>query len=365
MDGTTRLGVSHTALTEDEAFKRLGQIMGANKSPPSASNQDVPAIQQEQYAPSAPLSVDTQQFSEPEPQDDFPNSLIDLAQRLEVDPDRIKKLKTKVKVDGTESEATLQDLIKSYQLEGHLTNKSAKLSDRAREMESEYQRKITDHQQREQELGNRIKEASNVIGAVLEEVANDYKGVNWEELRVDNPAEWSARQMEMKSRYDRIYQRAQSVEAEIKRQQTENQQKYQQSHNEFLRTQTNLLLQKMPELANESIAQQRGAELNEYLQREGFTKDEILGIKDHRQIITAFKAIEAEKLKTEMSKARESAKLKLKTKTTEVQDTGIRAATEHQRGTRPDQSPEMRSRFENSRSTRDGVDLVKKYLQKR
>lgn len=81
---------------------------------------------------------------EPEPKSE-PESEPEVEQEIEAkeepvepeyfDLDSFKDKKVKVKIDGVEGEATLQDLIKGYQTDRHLTQKGQKIAEERRKLE--------------------------------------------------------------------------------------------------------------------------------------------------------------------------------------------------------------------------------------
>jgi len=99
----------------------------------------------------------------------------------------------RTKVDGKEGSAKLDDLVKSYQLEGHLNGKSMEVSE---------QKKALDARQAELE-GNykgKLEQAENLVKLAYSELTKEYEGVNWDELEIDDPTEYTIKALKFQKR---------------------------------------------------------------------------------------------------------------------------------------------------------------------
>lgn len=139
-----------------------------------------------------------------------------LAEMLGVDESQLTVLddgsfKLNVKVDGQQSQHSLADVLKNYQTESSVTNKSKALSDERKKFEDAVATKAVEIKQT-LELNHRLAQV------LQEEIVSEFQSVDWEDLREFNPAEWSAKRQELGAKYQKI----QRVQAELGQQTAEN-----------------------------------------------------------------------------------------------------------------------------------------------
>lgn len=124
-------------------------------------------------------------------------TLDQLAEELGVPLDQLLTVKTKLKVDGEEKDATLADLIKINQLEGHVNRKSIELSEKQKAWESE-------QGQMRQAWQQRIGFAGQVLDSQEAELGKQYQSVNWPALLQQDPAQYSALQLQFQQAAQQI-----------------------------------------------------------------------------------------------------------------------------------------------------------------
>lgn len=108
-------------------------------------------------------------------------------------------LKVKLKVDGEEKDATLQDLIKINQLEGHVNRKSIELSDKQKAWEAEQATLRGEWQQK-------IQLAGSVIDQQERQLAQQYQSIDWNALYQADPAQYSALQLRFQQAHGEVQQ---------------------------------------------------------------------------------------------------------------------------------------------------------------
>ncbi|MEW8195223.1 MAG: hypothetical protein AB2793_16040, partial [Candidatus Thiodiazotropha sp.] len=106
------------------------------------------------------------------------------------------EIKFKTKIDGKENAVTLAELLKGYQLEGHVTQKSQKLSEDRRAFEQERDAQMT-------ELKSALGQATELLKLSEEGLIAEYN-IDWNTLRTENPAEFAAKRQEFQERYNQI-----------------------------------------------------------------------------------------------------------------------------------------------------------------
>jgi hypothetical protein len=113
-------------------------------------------------------------------------------------------LKVKLKVDGEEKDATLQDLIKINQLEGHVNRKSIELSEKQKAFESEQATLRNEWQQK-------IQMAGSVIDNQEQQLAQQYRSIDWNGLYQADPAQYSALQLRFQQAHGELQQQKQAL----------------------------------------------------------------------------------------------------------------------------------------------------------
>jgi hypothetical protein len=189
---------------------------------------------------------------------------------LEVTEDGEVKFKTKI--DGQEGSVNLSELLKGYQLEGHITQKSQKLSEDRRAFEQERDAQM-------KELTTALGQAKQLLELSEQSLLQEFN-IDWNTLRTENPAEFAAKRQEFTEKYNQL-QQAKNFTA-----QQSNALNEQQLAEIYQKEQTQLL-EKIPTWADEATAKTEKAELNSYLVGVGFTQEEINSWMDHRAIAVA------------------------------------------------------------------------------
>jgi hypothetical protein len=227
---------------------------------------------------------------EAQEEEDFPSYLDQFAEKMKLDAAKLHNLKVKTKIDGQEGEATLADLIKSYQLEGHLNKKSMAFA----EQQKQFDQQVQEYNQRLFEEFKRI----NTYTQMLEtELVRDFRSVNWDELRLTDPAEYSAKAIDFDNRMRQINEFTQMVNKKFQEESEKALRVNKEKEEEFRNFLTNTikqeqeaLISKIPEWkdpAKKSAGQQK---LRSYLKSHGFTDEDLNSVIDHRHIVIADKA---------------------------------------------------------------------------
>lgn len=226
----------------------------------------------------AEQETETEEDSDAEPEEDaeeetpVPTSLSELAETLGVEQEKLYDLKLKTKIDGVEGEATLAQILKSYQLEGHLNRKSMDLADQRKAFEQETQKQTQEVTQRVQMLEDSLNIANHIL-------TEQYKGINWEQLKQEDPVSFNTRVIEYQQHQQALQQAFQSLQAE--RQRAAQEQEVQLKAN--LQEEYKKVLNAIPEWADAEVAKKGQAELRELMKSYGF-KDEEIFVGDHRHI---------------------------------------------------------------------------------
>ena len=246
--------------------------------------------------------------SEPEPdgeEDQEALSLSDIAEILDIDESNLDidedgKVVLKTKIDGQEGKVRLKDAHTSYQIRGHLDNKTRE----ATQLQEELKAKQAALEQAQSE---KLQQAEEVIQIAFQELTNEFQSIDWNELKALDPAEWSVKRAEFQDRQTRLQEAFQKTQV----QRAEQFQKQQQTFKEHLATENQKLVSAIEEWKNPEIAQKEYKETLSYLANQYGFNDEALygkwdaqgnllqpGITDHRLVVLFRKAMLFDKLQT-------------------------------------------------------------------
>lgn len=231
---------------------------------------DEPRAQREEAEAETEEEVEVEaKADESEPEDDVEELELDASQvaaifglsedSLSVDDDG--NIKVRTKIDGQPGEATLEELVRSYQLEGHIQNKSAEMSERVRQFE-DYARQST------AQLQEHINQLQMMQGYEEQLIQQAIIGDDdMETLRIADPGAYAAKQMAIREQMEGLYARRQaaSQHAQMVQQQREMQQ--QQAYQNHVGNELETLLANHKELGTEDNFNKFRSDSIEHLQK--------------------------------------------------------------------------------------------------
>jgi hypothetical protein len=202
---------------------------------------------------------------------------------LIVDEDGVLYLQTKV--DGELGKVTVKDLLKSYQTEAHVNNKSIALAEDRKQFELIKEAGI-------QEIKKSISEAAAVTQLMEQQLTSRFNSINWEALRVQNPAEWTAKRQEFTDQANLINQAKSQLGALIQGQYQQDLQAMSAAKQEALLREAEAVRAKLPSWSDPEVARQEHAALGNFLRDTyGFAPTDLDGVEDHRVLLMAIDAM--------------------------------------------------------------------------
>lgn len=197
---------------------------------------------------------------------------------LDVDSDGNAVIKTKI--DGQEGAAKLADMLKSYQLQGHVDNQ-------AREVAAQRQAIQQQAAQAEQAIRARLDQLDQTVELANNELLREFQGIDWQDLRIRDPGEYSARLADFQGRKQALDSATQRAQQE--RQQLEGQQKEQ--HQAFLQQQRDRLPALIPEWKDAAVANKERADITTWALKNGFEAGELQNISQASAVAALRKAM--------------------------------------------------------------------------
>lgn len=221
----------------------------------------------EQPVPAKP--AEQEQPEEPEYQD-----LDEFLSKHKLDPESFRGLKVNLKVDGEERQAPLAELIKNYQLESAITQRSQKFAEQQKAWETE--------QNAARELyRQQLTNSKTYLEAAYNELAGDYAKIDWNALKVQDPMQFLLKQQEFQNRDNQIKTLFQQV---TQTQQAE-QERARQALLENLPKERAKMLEARPEWKDEAKFSAAREAMKAAGRKLGFSEAELGGITDHRVML--------------------------------------------------------------------------------
>lgn len=222
----------------------------------------------------APVQApNTQEVAEQGEGPDYVN-VDDYLQKAQIAPESFYDLPVTVKVDGKTSQVPLKDVLKAYQLEQHVQQKSIQVSEAQKAWE-------TERAQAQTQLQQHLQSAQNLTLIARQQLLAEYKDVDWNKLRMDNPLEWSVRNQDFQ-------QKANALDAQLNQiNQFQQQQalQAQQAQTAQLPKERESMLEARPEWRDNTQFQAARSEISQYAQKMGFKPAELGSIFDHRYML--------------------------------------------------------------------------------
>lgn len=207
-----------------------------------------------------------------------------LAGYLGVDEDRIVvneedgSVTFKAVIDGEEKLVPLNELTKSFQLQGHVNNQSMALSEQRKEFEAS-KAEVTAG------LSTRVDGVIDMAKMVEQQLMAEFQGVDWDQLRTSDPGQWSVLRQEFADRAGQIQQMQSLAQQEKQRLHQEQQAQTLEQQKAHVANQARLLLDKNPEWSDTTKMESDILSIRTFLgSTYGFSDEDLQMVTDHRLI---------------------------------------------------------------------------------
>lgn len=208
---------------------------------------------------------------------------LSMAEYLGIDEDRLLvaedgSLAFNAIIDGETITVPLKDLAASYQIQGHVNNKSIALEVERTEF-NEQKTAIT------QELQNRSQGLVKLTEMVENELVGEYNRINWDALRLKNPSEWTAKRQEFAERAQKLKQTKVLVAQESERLAREQIEEFQSSVAKNVAAEKVKIIAANPTWADAKVLDTAQGKLRTFLNSTyGYTDQDFATVNDSRLI---------------------------------------------------------------------------------
>lgn len=190
-----------------------------------------------------------------------------------------------VKVDGEEVEVSLDELMQGYSRQSDYTRKTQELASQRNEMtqmQQQWANEIVQAQAERQQyveaLGQFVQNSMNGL--------EQYQNIDWESLREDDPIAFVTKKEEFRDVQERISQAQSEQQNEYRRGQEE----LAKLRSLAVQEEHKKLVDAVPEWNEPEKRNKMASELSTYALEQGYTKEELKELIDHRHFITLMKA---------------------------------------------------------------------------
>lgn len=261
----------------ESTLDRLEALLSADDAPqePSEPQQEAQADE----PATEPEAVDAKD-SESEPPSEY--QLADVAKLLGADENALDvaddgSILVNTKIDGEPGKVKFADLIKSFQLQGHV-DKQVREAAEVRKQAQEYAQAVQQQTQVQQAVVGKIAEAK-----VIENQLAQYQGINWAALEDSDPVQ----AMRLQRQFGELKQAYQAKVQDINQTQSQIQQQQSQQTAASLESERQALLNACPEWGSEAVATKEKQQIAADLKARGYSDRDIQGLSDHKAVLLA------------------------------------------------------------------------------
>jgi len=184
-----------------------------------------------------------------------------------------------VKVDGSEMEVTLDELLRGYQREADYTRKTSELS-----LEKSKYNDLM--QQSQSEINNKLSKLEELTTVAQQELQQEYSRIDFEKLYDEDPSEAARLEHKMRKRAENLAM----IQEETKANQ-------QQEFQKYLQEQQHKVSTLVPEFNDPAKASKLKSDMRLYLSKLGYGDQDINSIYDARQVLLIKDAMSYDALK--------------------------------------------------------------------
>lgn len=193
----------------------------------------------------------------------------DLAKLLGVDEDALDldedgSVKFKTKINGESGAAKLAEMLKSYQLEGHVNKRSMEVAEKEKALQARAA-------EADQQFKRQLEYAEGLTNIAAKQLMEDYQSIPWAQLEAENPGQAALLRQKFQDKQNQLRGVYQNIE-QNRQQSMAKQQQLMQQH---IAKEAERLVELIPEWKDSSVANKERAEIREWGLKQGFTPEEM------------------------------------------------------------------------------------------
>ena len=225
-----------------------------------------------------------------------------LANELGLDADKLTlnedgEILINLKVNGKTEQVDLKEAISQTQFSKANDEKARTLAEERKTFESERAQVAKAYQSQLRQIQG--------LGEMLQnKLTQDFQSIDWDRLRVTDPAEWAAKQQEFAQRNQELQQAGQMLGQQMRYEQEQQAQVEAQERAEILQNERQLMIESNPGWADEAKMKGDLKEIVEYAQASGFSDEELQDVIYSRHVNVLKKAMLYDQGQTVVDKKR-------------------------------------------------------------
>ena len=190
-----------------------------------------------------------------------------------------------VTVNGAEQEVSLDELMKGYSRQSDYTRKTQEVSEQRKEFDAMKQNMVQEYQQIQAERQQYAQALQSLMEGNMAGI-DKFANVDWEVLKETDPIEYVTRKEEFREAQEKVQnlQREQHVAQQRHHAQSQNE------HRQVLQQETTALVTALPDWGDSGKQPDIAKNIRSYAMENGFTKEELDSLVDHRSILVLLKA---------------------------------------------------------------------------
>ena len=220
---------------------------------------------------------------------DDTDGLAAFAEELGLDADKLAlnddgEIVVSLKVNGKDEKVALKEAISQTQYSKANEEKARNLADERKTFESEREQVASAYQQQLQQVQG--------LGEMLQQkLTQDFQSIDWDRLRVTDPAEWSAKQYEFQQRQQELTQAGQMLGQQMRHRQDEQNMLEGRQRQGVIAVERQKMLETNPDWADEDRMKSDLKEIVEYAKSTGFSDEELSDVIYSRHVDVLKKAM--------------------------------------------------------------------------
>lgn len=181
-------------------------------------------------------------------------------------------------IDGQSKDVSLKELASSYQLQGHVNNKSIALENQKREFE--------DHKADvSKQIQDKLDSAEALSSVFENQIINEFNGIDWDRLKIEDPANWSAMRQEFQERAFQIERAKEHILQEKNKLYQEQLKERELLNRKRIDAQMQIVLQNNPSWSDPAVMESDQKAIRDFMVGTyGFSNQDLDGISDARLI---------------------------------------------------------------------------------
>ena len=190
-----------------------------------------------------------------------------------------------VTVNGAEQEVSLDELMKGYSRQSDYTRKTQEVSEQRKEFDAMKQNMVQEYRQIQAERQQYAQALQSLMEGNMSGI-DKFANVDWEVLKETDPIEYVTRKEEFREAQEKV----QNLQREQHMAQQRHHAQSQNEHRQMLQQETTALVTALPDWGDSGKQPAIAKNIRSYATENGFTKEELDSLVDHRSILVLLKA---------------------------------------------------------------------------